>query len=278
MKDKTTNCIAFEEQLFALAENQLDDLSRRNTELHLAHCAACKLEFDEIKTFLGVVAKVETPQVSKEIRSNFYAMLGTFKEEKLNSTSTILNGIWLKVKDFFAYKPAFQMAFGIFLLSFGSMIGYFLGKPEDKSIVSTERIETLSTEVQEMKQIMMLQMLENPTATERMKAVSYTEELSCVDDKVVDALLTTLNQDESVNVRLVTLEALSELADNQKVREGLVQSLLKQESPLIQAALADLMVKLQEKRSLKPLREMLEKEKLNDAVKSKLQQSIKSLT
>ena len=126
--------------------------------------------------------------------------------------------------------------------------------------------------------MMMLSLLENPAASERLRAVSYTEEINEVDDKVVDALLTTLNNDANVNVRLVTLEALAKLADNVKVREGLVQSITQQESPLVQSALADIMVKLQEKRSVKPLRQLLRDDNLNHLVKGKIEQSIRELS
>lgn len=121
-------------------------------------------------------------------------------------------------------------------------------------------------------------MLENPTATERLKAVSYTQELNKVDDKVIDALLTTLNSDPNENVRLVTLEALVQLGNYPKVREGLVQSLMKQESPLVQVALADAMVKLQEKRSVKEFKQLLQKENLNKAVKGKIEKTIQVLS
>ena len=153
-------------------------------------------------------------------------------------------------------------------------IGYFIGKPDNDALTSQSEVKKLSSEVQAMKQLMMLSMLENPIATERLKAVSYTQELNNVDDQVVDALLTTLNFDQNENVRLVTLEALIQLADNPKVREGLVQSLLKQESPLMQVALADAMVKLQEKSSVKHFKQMLQKENLNEAVKGKIEKTI----
>ncbi len=73
-------------------------------------------------------------------------------------------------------------------------------------------------------------------------------------------------------------EALAELAHDASVREGLVQSLTRQESPLVQVVLADVMVKLQEKRSLKPLRQMLLQRGINDLVKIKLEQTIKDLS
>lgn len=81
-----------------------------------------------------------------------------------------------------------------------------------------------------------------------------------------------------MNVRLVTLEALADLARDPRVREGLVQSLSRQESPLVQVALADVMLKLQEKRSLKPMRQLLQRPNTNDLVKSKLEQTIKELS
>jgi len=77
-----------------------------------------------------------------------------------------------------------------------------------------------------------------------------------------------------VNVRLITLEALIALAESPKVREGLVLSLIKQESPLVQVAQADAMIQLQEKRSVKELQQLLKKEGLNEMVKEKLEETI----
>lgn len=125
---------------------------------------------------------------------------------------------------------------------------------------------------------MLLSLIENPSATERLRAVSYTKELSGANDKVVGALLSTLNHDENVNVRLATLEALAQLAHEPNVRRGLVQALKYQDSPLVQSALADVMVQLQERRSVQPLRRLLSQPGLNKAVKSKIEESLKTLS
>ena len=87
----------------------------------------------------------------------------------------------------------------------------------------------------------------------------------------------TLNNDENVNVRLMTLDALTKLSHNARVREGLVQSITKQDSPLVQSAIADVMVKLQEKKSIKPLQRLLKQDNLNEMVKDKIKQSINQL-
>jgi hypothetical protein len=80
-----------------------------------------------------------------------------------------------------------------------------------------------------------------------------------------------------VNVRLVTVETLSQLASYASVREGLIQAIPQQESPLVQIALADVMVNLQEKRSVSALQRLLKQENLNASVKDKLEQSVKVL-
>ena len=236
-------------------------------------------QFDDIeKQLWEQLGKMPTPEPSKDVKTRFHAMLDTFKAEEEAKKEGFFQVILAHFKTFFTYKPAYNWAYALVLMTMSGLIGYFLGKPDNQQVANQTEVKKLSSEVQEMKQIMMLSMLENPTATERLRAVSYTQELKTVDDKVIDALLTTLNSDQNENVRLVTLEALIQLADNPKVREGLVQSLLKQESPLMQVALADAMVKLQEKRSVKEFKQMLQKENLNEAVKGKIEKTIEVLS
>ncbi len=236
-------------------------------------------QFDDIeKELWEQLGKLPTPEPSKDVKIRFHAMLDTFKHEEEAKKESRFEYILVYLKSFFTYKPAYNWAYATFLIIIGGMIGFFVKVPNNQEVTSQNEIKQLSSEVQEMKQMMMLSMLENPTATERLKAVSYTQELSTVDDKVIDALLTTLNSDPNENVRLVTVEALVELADNPKVRKGLVQSLMKQDSPLVQVALADAMVRLQEKSSVKQFKKLLQKEDLNDAVKGKIEHTIMALS
>ncbi|MCP9749125.1 HEAT repeat domain-containing protein [Lacihabitans sp. CS3-21] len=232
-------------------------------------------QFDDIeKTLWEQMGKLRVPEPSKDVKIRFHAMLDTFKAEEEAKKEGIFQILLERFKTLFAYKPAYNWAYAMILIVISSGAGYFIGKPNSEVAANSNEVKRLSSEVQDMKQMMMLSMLENPVATERLKAVSYTQELNNVDDQVIDALLTTLNFDQNENVRLVTLEALIQLAENPKVREGLVQSLLTQESPLMQVALADAMVKLQEKRSVKQFKELLRKENLNDAVKGKIEKTI----
>ena len=245
---------------------------------HIAECPACRQELADTRQLWQRMAAVPTPDPSPALRTQFYAMLDTFEaaEQKtqLRTWAAFLN----RIRQVWTPERSLRLAYGLVLLSIGIGIGYWLSERRSPEMAYQQRIDTLSAQMQDMRQMMMLSLLENPSATERLRAVSYTDDIHEVDEKVVTALLTTLNNDANVNVRLVTLEALIKLANDPNVREGLVQSIARQDSPLVQSALADAMVKLQEKRSIKPLRQLLNDTDLNNLVKVKIQQSIRQLS
>jgi hypothetical protein len=143
---------------------------------------------------------------------------------------------------------------------------------------TASQVQALSEQLHEMRQMMMLSLLQNPSASQRMKAASYASESRTISPDILSALLTTLNNDPNVNVRLTTLDALTQYARNAAVREGLIQSILMQDSPLMQAALADVMLKLQEKRAIPSFKKLLQDKGLNDMVRSRIEQVITRLT
>ena len=151
-------------------------------------------------------------------------------------------------------------------------------KPVKTDAATASQVQALSEQLREMRQMMMLSLLQNPSASERMRAASYASESRTISPDILAALLTTLNNDPNVNVRLTTLDALTQYARNAAVREGLIQSILQQESPLMQAALADVMLKLQEKRAVPSFKKLLQDKGLNDMVRSRIEQVITRLT
>ena len=87
----------------------------------------------------------------------------------------------------------------------------------------------------------------------------------------------TLNNDENVNVRLSAVEALKKYTAIPLVREGLIKSIIHQDSPLVQMELADLMVVLQEKKAVKSFEKLIDKEDVNSSAKEKMKESIESI-
>lgn len=162
-----------------------------------------------------------------------------------------------------------RLALGCALILVGFLSGVWIKQPTTGSEVTQ-----LTRQVAELKEMMMISLLEKESATERLKAVSLTQEISDPSKKVTAALLKTLNADPNVNVRLAALDALQGYVNLAQVREGLVRSIALQESPLMQLALAELMAVIQEKSSISELKKVLDKKETPKEVKEKIKKSI----
>jgi HEAT repeat protein len=77
-----------------------------------------------------------------------------------------------------------------------------------------------------------------------------------MDTQVVNALVQAATTDESVNVRLAAIDALTRLSGNASVRQSMVTALGKQESPMVQAALIDYLVDAKDKQALPAIQEL----------------------
>lgn len=210
------------------------------------------------------VANVQSAAPSLELDHKFYAMM---REEKRKSKKFTLNLTWPQLN---ALMP--RLAFGVALLVAGFLGGYFLNSPTQKTEVAT-----LTEEVTNLKEMVMLSLLEKESATDRLKAVSLTSEMDQASRKVTQALIQTLNQDGNVNVRLAALDALRPYTNDSEVRAALIRSIGKQSSPLVQVALSELMVELQEKKSVGELKKLLESETTPGDVKKRIEENIEVL-
>lgn len=200
---------------------------------------------------------IESPATSLSMDDKFYAMLS--KEKKKESSSfTMPSWNWL--------MPRLAFSLALVIVGFGA--GYLVNTG-DRSDVAI-----LTEQVAEMKEAMMLSLLEKESATDRLKAVSLSVEMDQASQKVVTALFKTLNNDPNVNVRLAALEALMPYSQGGTVREGLIRAIAKQDSPLLQVALAELMGQLQEKKSVSEFEKILKDEKTPLEVKNKIKESI----
>jgi len=269
-------CEQYEELFSGWMNDELSPAEREKLEHHLSSCDSCSEELAAMQKVWGIMGEMEVPEPSAGMKVNFQAMLNDYKEEVANEQKGLLNTLAEKLNGILHWQPRWPMAYNlaIALICFGC--GYWAfhtGKGGEQE----QQLKELTSQVHELKQTMMLALLENPSASERIRGVSYTSEIKHADKEVIDALLATLNNDPNVNVRLSTLDALTQLANHPEVREGLVQSITQQDSPLMQSAIADVMLKLQEKKSVKSFKELLKQKNLDPGVKDKIRQTITQL-
>jgi hypothetical protein len=209
------------------------------------------------------LARIEAPAPGLRMDDQFYSMLSRARQKSASKSffSTAFDWSWL----------APRLALGSLILIAGFIGGYLFqrqGNPD---------VSDLVTQVQQLKEMTMLSLLEKESATDRIRAVNLTSEMDQVSQKVTTALFETLNNDPSVNVRLAALEALTPYAKQGMVREGLIRSISKQDSPLVQVALAELMAALQEKKSVDELQKIIDSDKTPADVKLRIKENMKVL-
>ena len=141
------------------------------------------------------------------------------------------------------------LAWSAALLAVGIGAGLWLGGRER----SRADLAGLQDEVHHMRQLVTLSLLEQQSASERLRGVDYSNRVDQSDTQVLAALLHAVNHDPSVNVRLAAVDALRKFAGNPSVNGTLDQSLVKQDSPLVQLALIDFLVDSRDKSAVGPL-------------------------
>jgi len=268
-------CKDYREQFPSVLNGSLNLNEQVEVKKHLAGCRACDEEFASLAKVWNLMGEADQPEAPAGMQENFESILTGYNK---NLRIKKLPLAWID-RIITSLRPVFspQPALSIFLAAAGLLAGYLLHSPEKTTAAYGRQIDSLSLQISEMKQIMVLSMLQDQSASRRIQAVSYTDEVTNPDKKITDALFTTLNEDPNVNVRLATLEALAKLADSPVVREGLIRSIELQDSPIMQSSIADIMVKLHEKKSVISLRKLLEKEGLNQMVKKNIEKSIEQL-
>lgn len=224
-----------------------------------------RIQLEDLKDTASLhrrLISMEMPGPSVKMDDQFYVMLK--RERGASDQSSAL-------KEFFLWPQGMlRLAAAVLLLLTGIGIGrYFMPASS-----SNQQVEMLTQQVGDLKEMMMLSLLEKEDATDRLRAVSLTEEMDAASTTVTNALIQTLNNDNNVNVRLAALEALKPYAHNSGIRTQLVQSIAKQDSPLVQVSLAELMAALQEKSSVEELQKILHSENTPTDIKKKIQETI----
>ncbi len=102
-------------------------------------------------------------------------------------------------------------------------------------------IASLRGEVRSLREVVALSLLDQQSASERLRGIRYSAALEGTDPEVVDALSRTLSNDSSVDVRLAAAEALRRFPLPVAARESAWKLLEQDDSPLVQIAVIDLL-------------------------------------
>lgn len=250
--------------------NTLSDQEKQQFSALLQSGEIDVLDIVDAASVLKELDDVPVPIPSADMSKQFYAMLD--REKQLLHEAPVFSAEPISMD---ARKASSQRYFWYAAAVF--VAGLLVGDVFTPFSQRQAQMDTLTAEVSDMRELLMMRLLADTSPAERMRAVNISQELSASDSKVVDALLRTLNHDPNVNVRIAAVQALVGHASHPEVRAGLIHSIDSQESPVVQVALADAMLDLQESNSVDAFQKLLEREQLDTNVRDKLTITIAAL-
>jgi hypothetical protein len=240
---------------------------REAIERHVASCAACREALEALSVTWQRLGDIpaERPD-SASMRARFDAMLAIHEHEQPEIASPARRtGLRLWLSRHHGLQPLFQACAAVLLVVAGIQVGREITAPPPAS----PDLRELRNEVRDLRQMVTLSLMQQQSASERLKGVSWSNQLDRPGNEVVSALIDTLMHDANVNVRLASIDALRRFAEREVVRSAAIHALDTQPSPLVQMALIDFVVETQERGAVETLRRLSRDDAVNEAVRAR---------
>jgi anti-sigma factor RsiW len=241
---------------------------RHTVEAHLEQCSDCSEEAALWKK----LSLLPVDQPGPECRARFEAMLQAYQAGRSNQPADDAHprkraSAWNWNALHWLRSPVGAMAWSAALLAIGVFAGLRFAAPKPPS----PDLVAMQSELTSMKQLVVLSMLQQQSASARLEGVTWSTREQQLDPQVLSALLHTLRYDASVDVRLAALDALSRHGRQPQVHNGILDSLQQEQSPLVQVALIDLMLEWRDRDATHRLQELEQTPNLNPTVRQRVE-------
>lgn len=257
-----------EEKLLDLLHGNLSLEEEEEVIAGLEKSGITREEIESMRSVNKIIDNTPLPEPSERMDKRFYILL---EEEQKKA---LLGEPEAKTKRSFlasSITPGLRVAAGIALF----LLGWFAaGWSGSVTPAGNKQMANLAGEVRELKETLVLTMMQQSSPVERIKAVNMISDFDKADNQIIKSLIGVLNNDSNSNVRLLALDALIRYSSVPEVREGLIASIGNQTSPLVQLRLAEIMLALNEKRAVPEFQKVLQNASLNYSVRDKLNETV----
>ena len=258
-------CIDLSPQMLEYLAGTLPDDRLAEIRAHLAECAACRDDVDASAELWNELGAAPAPRPeSARMRARFDAALQGYIDGQ--AESRVLTAL-KPSRPSWQSQPWVQFAGAAALLVLGVALGRFV--TSTPSPQPNSEIALLREELRDTRQMVTLSLLQQQSASERLKGVTTSSQLEQPSMEVVSALLETLTRDPNVNVRLASVDALRRFGNRDAVRKSVVEALPEQESPLVQIAMVDFILESAGPEARSVLQRLVEDMMLNQAVRDR---------
>ena len=224
---------------------------------HVEVCEACAREFGRVEAAWQNLDAWRDEEPAPHVRVRFHDMLDAY-EQGIKERRTRWSWPWWQI----------GLATACLLAGFYGGRGF---------TTQTSDVADLRKEMSGMRQLVTLSLLQQQSATERLRGVTWSYQTESSDMEVLGALLRTINTDPNVNVRLAAMDAIRNFSGSSVARRGLVQALSKQTSPLAQIALVEMLVDLKQSDAKPQIQTLLASGDLDPTVRTRFQQAMGKL-
>lgn len=273
------NCSRFHKLAADDLASTLKPTLRMQMEQHMRNCPACREHYTSMQTLWKSMGNIPDAAPDPDMDSRFFSSLERWQREEDASASTTRAAritSWFNSTGWLI--AAGSSAAVLLILGIGFLIGWnlaFKSSPDSDPAHST--VDELHRKVMALEREMALSLMHQESASERLRGVLLSGQLAPTENPVMQALLQTLDTDPNVNVRLAALEVLQPHLDLPEIQHSLPKSLLRQNSPILQAELIRLILQLEDPKATNALRELLERNHLEDYIRSTAESGISQL-
>jgi intracellular sulfur oxidation DsrE/DsrF family protein len=241
-------------QLIAYLEGSLLADEVQTIEQQLANSPELRREFEELKMLLQTLDAVPMEQPSPRLRQNF----DQFLQNEPRPTVKVIRPLAFHHLKRYAAAAVIVLAVG---LGFATLFY--------KNVQQQQQINALVAEVQHTNKLLILKMLQEESASQRIKAVNTAVEEAVAHPQVIRALIHTLHTDENVNVRMKAAEGLAQFARRPEVVDALTEALRQEKSPEVQITLIDILTNLKAYKAKDEFKKLLQQKDVMKVVKEK---------
>jgi len=257
-----------EEKLLELLHGKLSPEEEEEVIAGLEKSGITREEIESMRSVSQIIDNVPVPEPSERMDKRFYTML---EEEQKRALPGEPEAPMKRSSFASVITPGLRIAAGIALF----LLGWFAsGWSGSLSPAGNKQLTNLAGEVKQLKETLILTMMQQSSPVERIKAVNMVGDFDKADNQIIESLIGVLNNDSNSNVRLLALDALIRYSSVPEVREGLIASIGNQTSPLVQLRLAEIMLALNEKRAVPEFQKVLQNASLNYSVRDKLNEAV----
>lgn len=244
----------------------------RSVDTHLAACDACRSEAAELGRLWTNLDRIPVEGPGPQVRPRFYDMLDAYRsgidEKAINPMPW-----WRR----WFGQPLPALAGALAMLALGFIGGRLFNTPQSRPVDDNAQVAQLRTEVNNMRQMVALSLLQQQSASERMRGVTFANRVDKSDQEVAAALLDTVKSDPNVNVRLAAVDAFKHFGSDHAARRHLLDAVAAQDSPMVQIAIIELLVDLNDQSASKTLAAMATDPKLQKDVQERARWAVSEL-